>query len=187
LYIFSYETKSEEFQTLIEIYENRDIELIKQEEIIQVYKENGNLLIRDSIVIEKAKLKDYIKLIFLSINELDNLFDRTQNKLSQKCFKLIQSVVKPKILEFFENYKLNQLNEIMPELIFLNKIKTETEIESGLLFCQKCNRWYPIIDTIPQMLPDEFRNEEKEIQFLQNNKNLLDEEFLNLDLKPFSI
>ena len=75
----------------------------------------------------------------------------------------------------------------MPELYFLNKIKTETEIETGVLFCQKCNRWYPIIDTIPQMLPDEFRNEEKEIEFLQNNRNLLNEEFLNQDLKPFNI
>ncbi|GAG67551.1 unnamed protein product [marine sediment metagenome] len=49
-----------------------------------------------------------------------------------------------------------------------------------------CNRWYPIIDTIPQMLPDEFRSKEKEIKFLQNNRNLLDEEFLNQDLKPFN-
>jgi uncharacterized protein YbaR (Trm112 family) len=187
LYIFSFETDPNDFNAFINVLERKDMELINQEKIIEVYNEDGNILIRDNIVIEKTKLKDYIKLIILSISELDNTFDRTQDKLSKKCFKLVQSTVKPKILEFIEDVKLNQLNEIMPELIFLNKIKTKTEIESGLLFCQKCNRWFPIIDTIPQMLPDEFRNEEKEIQFLQNNKNLLDEEFLNQDLKPFSI
>ncbi|HEC38908.1 MAG TPA: hypothetical protein ENI29_11785, partial [bacterium] len=80
-----------------------------------------------------------------------------------------------------------KLNNIIPELYFLNKIKLEIEIESGLLFCKNCKRWYPIIDTIPQMLPDEYRNEEEEISFLENNRNLLDKEFFNQELKPFNI
>ncbi|MFX1499966.1 MAG: Trm112 family protein [Promethearchaeota archaeon] len=79
------------------------------------------------------------------------------------------------------------MNDIFPELYFLNKIKIETEIESGLLFCDKCNRWYPIIDTIPQMLPDKYRDKQKDIEFLKINKNLLDEEFFFQNLKPFNI
>ncbi|KKM25652.1 hypothetical protein LCGC14_1592820, partial [marine sediment metagenome] len=51
----------------------------------------------------------------------------------------------------------------------------------------KCKRWYPIIETIPQMLPDNYRDEIKEINFLKTNKNLLNEEFFNQDLKPFNI
>ncbi|GAG53721.1 unnamed protein product [marine sediment metagenome] len=86
-----------------------------------------------------------------------------------------------------KNFNFNNIENIFPELYFLNKIKVETEIESGLLFCDKCNRWYPIIDTIPQMLPDQFRDKKKEIEFLKINKNLLDEEFFNQNLKPFNI
>ncbi len=37
------------------------------------------------------------------------------------------------------------------------------------------------------MLPDEYRDKEKETQFLQTNKNLLDDEFLKQDLKPFNL
>ena len=187
LYIFSFETKTNDFNNFIEVFDKRNLDFIKQEALIEISEESGNLLIKDNIIIEKTNLKNYIALILLSINELDNIFDRTNNKLSKKCFKIIQSLIKPKIQAFLKNLNPSQLNEIMPELYFLNKIKTETEIESGLLFCQKCNRWYPILDTIPQMLPDEFRNKEKEIVFLQNNRNLLNKEFLNQDLKPFNI
>jgi len=37
------------------------------------------------------------------------------------------------------------------------------------------------------MLPDEYRNADKELEFLKNNKNLLDENFFHQDLKPFNI
>ncbi|MCK4287386.1 MAG: hypothetical protein KAX18_14340 [Candidatus Lokiarchaeota archaeon] len=187
LYIFSFETKSIDFSTFIEIYQKRNIDLLKKEELIEVYQENEKIFMKDNVIIEGAELKDYVNLVILSIKELDNIFDRTANILSKECFKILKSIIKLKILEFSEKMNPNQLDDILPELYFLNKIKVETEIDSGLLFCNKCNRWYPIIETIPQMLPDEYRNKEKEIEFLKINKNLLDEEFLNQDLKPFNL
>ncbi|HZW82158.1 MAG TPA: Trm112 family protein, partial [Candidatus Deferrimicrobium sp.] len=33
------------------------------------------------------------------------------------------------------------------------------EIVEGLIVCPKCQRWYPIRDEIPEMLPDELRKE----------------------------
>ena len=38
-------------------------------------------------------------------------------------------------------------------------------ISEGALFCQKCSRFYPIIEEIPIMLPDELRNKKQEIEF----------------------
>ncbi len=187
LYIFSFETKPIVFRNFIEIYQNRNIDFLKREEIIEVHQENENIFMKDNVIIERTELKDYINLVVLSIKELDNIFDRTANNFSKKCFKILKSIIKLKVLEFSEKMNPNQLDDILPELYFLNKIKIETEIESGLLFCKKCNRWYPIIETIPQMLPDEYRNKEKEIEFLKINKNLLDGEFLNQDLKPFNL
>ena len=187
LYIFSFETKSIDFRTFIEIYQKRNIDLLKKEELIEIYQENEKTFMKDNVIIEGAELKDYVNLVLLSIKELDNIFDRTSNMHSKECFKILKSIIKLKILEFSEKVNPNQIDDILPELYFLNKIKVETEIDSGLLFCKKCNRWYPIIETIPQMLPDEYRNKEKEIEFLKINKNLLDEEFLNQDLKPFNL
>jgi len=187
LYIFSFETKAEEFQAFIDIYEKRDLTFIKEQKVIEVSQEKDFLFIKDNITIEKSPLKSYLGLIISSINELDNIFDRTKNTHSTKCFNIIKIEIKQKIVEFLNNYKFNNIENIFPELFFLNKIKVETEIESGLLFCDKCNRWYPIINTIPQMLPDQFRDKKKDIEFLKINKNLLDEEFFNQNLKPFNL
>ena len=187
LYIFSFETKSEDFNSIINTYEARDNNTIRKEENIKVIREDGKIYITDNIIIEKTELKQYINLILSSINELDNVIIKGSNELSKKCFRIIRSVIKPKIVKLSENINSSDIINFLPELHFLNKIKIEIEIESGLLFCRECKRWYPIIDTIPQMLPDEFRNEKKEIEFLQNNRNLLDDEFLNQDLKPFNL
>lgn len=43
----------------------------------------------------------------------------------------------------------------------------EKEISIGMLFCSACNRWYPIIDEIPQMLPDELRKENNDLDFIK--------------------
>jgi uncharacterized protein YbaR (Trm112 family) len=42
----------------------------------------------------------------------------------------------------------------------------ETVME-GVLFCTKCSRYYPVIDEIPVMLPDELREKQKDIEFLR--------------------
>jgi uncharacterized protein YbaR (Trm112 family) len=33
------------------------------------------------------------------------------------------------------------------------------KIKGEVLICTQCNRWYPIIDDIPHMLPDELRED----------------------------
>ena len=53
-------------------------------------------------------------------------------------------------------------------------------ISEGVLFCTKCSRFYPIIEEIPIMLPDELRNKEQEIEFLTNNKKNLPEKIITM-------
>jgi uncharacterized protein len=48
-----------------------------------------------------------------------------------------------------------------------DKAINEKVIKEGILFCSQCSRFYPIIEEIPVMLPDELRDKEKDIQFLQ--------------------
>ncbi|MBA7617536.1 hypothetical protein ES703_24851 [subsurface metagenome] len=36
--------------------------------------------------------------------------------------------------------------------------ENEKEIVSGSLYCRKCDERYPIVDTIPNLLPPEQRN-----------------------------
>jgi uncharacterized protein YbaR (Trm112 family) len=43
--------------------------------------------------------------------------------------------------------------------------RQETIVE-GVLLCDQCKRFYPIIDEIPVMLPDELRNKKEDLEFL---------------------
>lgn len=53
--------------------------------------------------------------------------------------------------------------------------ENEKEIVAGVLVCAKCNRYYPIIEGIPVMLPDELREKEKQrdLDFLEKWKSRL--------------
>jgi len=187
LYIFSYETIEEEFKNILNFFEKRDIDLIKKEKIIEIYKEKGDIYIRDDIVIEKSLIDSYLKIIISSIKEVSYIHDKSSLKLSKQCFNIIKHDIKDKITNFSNSLDFEQFENILPELYFLNKIKIESEVETGIIFCSECLRWYPIIETIPQMLPDEYRDEKAEIQFLKTNKDLLDKAFFKQNLKPFNI
>ncbi|AWR97319.1 Trm112 family protein [Acidianus sulfidivorans JP7] len=60
------------------------------------------------------------------------------------------------------------------------------EIEEGVLYCPSCGRWYPIIDDIPRMLPDNLRKKEDDINFLNRNKDKLPSDIIKKGL-PFNL
>ena len=186
LYIFKYETPFE-IEAFLKVYNDKDINLIKRESLIEIEETPEGIFIKDGVVIKNTSLLEYFTLINRSIIELEFIYDRTGDSLNSKAFTLLTTEIKEKIKNFSEKNEINNLDEILPELYFLNKIKLDIEIETGLLFCEECNRWFPIIDTIPQMLPDEFRNKENDLEFLKNHKNLFDPEFFQQNLKPFNL
>lgn len=51
-------------------------------------------------------------------------------------------------------------------------------VSEGILFCQKCSRFYPIIEDIPIMLPDELRDKKQEMEFLTKFKDKLPEKII---------
>ncbi len=64
--------------------------------------------------------------------------------------------------------------------------KEEEEISEGLIICEKCLRWYPIRDEIPEMLPDELRKETEDLPFLKKWKEKISEKIL-YEGRPFSL
>jgi uncharacterized protein len=51
-------------------------------------------------------------------------------------------------------------------------------ITEGILFCTKCSRYYPIIDEIPVMLPDELREKQTDIDFLHQWREKIPEKVI---------
>jgi uncharacterized protein YbaR (Trm112 family) len=68
----------------------------------------------------------------------------------------------------------------------LNVFEEKDEIVSGLLECSKCARWYPIIDEIPHMLPDDLREEKEDLAFLQKWKEKIPPRILK-EGRPFRL
>ncbi|MGQ0606263.1 MAG: Trm112 family protein [Candidatus Nitrosotenuis sp.] len=63
--------------------------------------------------------------------------------------------------------------------------KQEVVLE-GVLFCSKCTRFYPIIEEIPIMLPDELRDKKQDIGFLEKNKKILPQKIIK-DANPWHL
>ncbi|HYZ51877.1 MAG TPA: Trm112 family protein [Nitrososphaeraceae archaeon] len=59
-------------------------------------------------------------------------------------------------------------------------------ITDGILFCNKCYRFYPIIDEIPVLLPDELREKQKDIDFLHKWYNKIPSKVIN-EANPWHI
>ena len=55
-------------------------------------------------------------------------------------------------------------------------------IYEGIIFCSKCSRYYPIIEEIPIMLPDELRDKNQDIEFLNKYKNVLPDKIMTKGL-----
>jgi uncharacterized protein YbaR (Trm112 family) len=65
------------------------------------------------------------------------------------------------------------------------ELKEET-IVSGVLLCSKCGRYYPIVDEIPVMLPDNLRNKKEDLTFLEKWKDRMPDGVIHGG-KPWSL
>lgn len=68
----------------------------------------------------------------------------------------------------------------------LHVFEEKEEIAEGLLVCSECNRWYPIIDEIPQLLPDDLRESREDLRWLERWKASVPKKVL-VDGKPFRL
>jgi uncharacterized protein YbaR (Trm112 family) len=69
------------------------------------------------------------------------------------------------------------IDKHFPLEIFESNTKEQTVLE-GAIYCSKCSRFYPIIEEIPIMLPDELRNKDQDIEFLKRNQTKLPEKII---------
>ncbi len=55
-------------------------------------------------------------------------------------------------------------------------------IADGVLLCSECKRFFPIIDEIPIMLPDDLRSTNEDLEFLKRWKERLPKEVVEAGL-----
>jgi uncharacterized protein YbaR (Trm112 family) len=59
-------------------------------------------------------------------------------------------------------------------------------IAEGVLLCSECGRYYPIVEEIPVMLPDNLRNKKEDLAFLEKWQSRLPEK-VTRGGKPWSL
>jgi uncharacterized protein YbaR (Trm112 family) len=77
------------------------------------------------------------------------------------------------------------IDKQFPLEIFEAESRDEIVIE-GALYCGKCARFYPIIEEIPIMLPDELRDKKQDMEFLDKNQKKLPEKIIK-HAKPWHV
>ncbi len=60
------------------------------------------------------------------------------------------------------------------------------EVVTGVIYCPNCGRWYPIIDEIPRMLPDNLRKKDEDLRFLRKYADKLPAKVV-YEGKPWSL
>jgi uncharacterized protein YbaR (Trm112 family) len=68
----------------------------------------------------------------------------------------------------------------------LHVFEEKSEVLTGVLFCPKCSRWYPIRDGLPEVLPDNVRIETSELSFMSRWRRFLPKKVLETG-KPFNL
>ena len=72
------------------------------------------------------------------------------------------------------------------EELELEIFEESEEVNEGMIICTACNRFYPIKDTIPHMLPDHLRKEKEEVIFLKKFQEKVPDKILKKG-KPFNL
>jgi len=68
----------------------------------------------------------------------------------------------------------------------LHVFDEKNEVVEGIIVCAECNRFYPIIDEIPHMLPDNLRSKDEDLKFLKKWIEKLPEK-VKTQGKPFNL
>jgi uncharacterized protein YbaR (Trm112 family) len=149
--------------------------------IINFDDASKELLVFDTLVRKPSPPGVYLEKIQASIDELKPVVDYSNEKvkgtlatllaLKGKLQKARDAISTPSSTPAEQRSSIAGLEK---DLILLNWFKQAVEIESGVMICTKCKRWFPIRDSIPQMLPDELRKEKYDKQFLETWKDKME-------------
>ena len=130
------------------------------------------------------KLLDILVCPFDKVTALDSLEFKTKDSIQVDNIKIQQELAKKK-----DNVSDSSKAQSTQE----NSLNTENDaaesqssiVEEGLLLCNACHRFYPIIEEIPIILPDDLRDKKKDIDFLSKWRKSIPED-LFINLKPWT-
>ena len=148
--------------------------------------DEGVFVVKDALIIKYTPLINYLEELWNKTFELEKeghwLVKDSSPWKGQRSLRIIVEKIRPIINEAVVHAKdlkstrkgdLSSLNkdleslflELKHHLEFLNYLKYYLEIKTAVIRCSECGRWFPVVEAIPQMLPDSVRDEELDRAF----------------------
>ena len=183
------ENSDDKINQLIEMYKNGQVLPPKTETPLHLeIKDDNKIYINDFLILKPTPFNEYLQELIQKLAELDLVHDLSQWQ-GKIALKLCSETIKGNLQDALN--KITKMNKTSPtqeeqensekkmkiyegiilDLEFLNLFKYNLEIDEGVIKCPKCKRWFPIFETIPQMLPDEVRNSETDLKFKEKWKS----------------
>lgn len=138
--------------------------------------------LHDDLILKPTEATAYFAELLSKIDELKHVRDHS-GWVGTQALATITGTIKDQLLHIQEQWAQidvtsgveedleaqysKLLTPLMPALEFLNLFQYHLEILDGVMRCPKCQRWYPIFETIPQMLPDGVRDAESDHAFVE--------------------
>jgi len=184
--IFGWEGEEEgatdQIQTLLDGFASGNVLPAKMESPIHTsVGDDHRYYLHDDLILKPTEATAYFAALLSKIEELQHVHDHSGGKGTQ-ALAIISGPIKEKLLhtqqqwgqiditsaveEDLEAQYTALLTPLIPALEFLNLFKYHLEILDGVMRCPTCKRWYPIFETIPQMLPDGVRDAESDQTFV---------------------
>ncbi len=178
LSIFHWENENsgeDAIEKLLEVYSTGTVISDPADSPLQLQENEDSLLIRDNLILQFQPLGQYLSSLISKIDELSSVHDQSDWK-GQDALNLVQTTIKDQLQEGIDMIQSDSdtnsiesvkkvVDQLRPALEFLNCFKYQLEIEDGVMRCSQCQRWFPIFETIPQMLPDDLRNTDQDAEF----------------------
>ncbi|MEM0118415.1 MAG: Trm112 family protein [Conexivisphaerales archaeon] len=80
--------------------------------------------------------------------------------------------------ELYCSFKDTMLKDPPADWVSNCRICIGINIKEAVLICPTCGRWYPVLEAIPRMLPDELRSRKDDEDFLSTFSSVLPKEVL---------
>lgn len=124
----------------------------------------------------------------ISPEALEEINDETGSVYAQEIYIDVRKFIER--LKFEKDLDSREILERFPEgMDVLYRYLNLIEVEEGLLHCTECGRWYPIgsaVETIPELMPDDLREEDRDREWLNKWKEKIPSKILE-EGKPFGL
>lgn len=158
----------------------------QEDELAKINKDAGK-----PVSLFKKQYEHIVKQIedgTISLDSIKEIRDMTDSKDTADLYLDVKKFIER--LDYEEDKSSSNLLSKYPEGVdVLYRYLNLVEVEEGLIRCPECGRWYPIgsaVETIPELMPDDLREEERDIEFLRKWESKLPEEVIS-EGNPFSL